>query len=113
MDKHFIEAPCDLLVFNSEDIIVERVRKVAESESYAILGFENEGFAYAINSLACCVMSGCFFNNAKLQTLPKLSFEQKRALMTAPKILETAKVLAKYCNVAEDTIRYPILVWNG
>ena len=113
MDKHFIEAPCDLLVFNSEDIIVERVRKVAESESYAILGFENEGFAYAINSLACCVMGGCFFNNAKLQTLPKLSFKQKKALMTAPKVLETAKVLAKYCNVAEDTIRYPILVWNG
>ena len=67
MDKHFIEAPCALLVFNSEDIIVERVRKVAESESYAILGFENEGFAYAINSLACCVMSGIFFNNAKLK----------------------------------------------
>ena len=40
MDKHFIEAPCDLLVFNSEDIIVERVKKIEESESYAILGFE-------------------------------------------------------------------------
>ena len=28
MDKHFIEAPCALLVFNSEDIIVERVKKL-------------------------------------------------------------------------------------
>ena len=66
MDKHFIEAPCALLVFNSEDITVERVKKIEESESYAILGFEYEGYAYAINSLACSVMCGTFFNNAKL-----------------------------------------------
>lgn len=113
MDKHFIEAPCNLLVFNSEDITVERVRTIEESESYAILGFENEGYAYAINSLACCVMSGIFFNNAKLQPLPQMSFEQRRTLMTAPKVTETIEVLARYCKVAKDTAHYPILVWKS
>lgn len=113
MDKHFIEAPCALFVFNSEDITVERVKKIEESESYAILGFEYEGYAYAINSLACSVMCGTFFNNAKLKPLPQMSFEQRCKLMSAQKVTETIEVLAQYCKVAKDTARYPILVWKS
>ncbi len=112
VEKHFISAPCHLLVFNSEDIIVERVEKVEDSESYAILGFEYKGYAYAINSLACCALNGYFFNNAKLHPLPKMSFEQRLALMSAQPVTETIKVLSQYCNVAQDTARYPILVWK-